>query len=95
MFLGATDLETEGSFVWDYSREFLKDTYTAWGETNPSDSLGNEDYLEYIAGHGWNDISVNVNKQGPSNSYLCEKGKILVSRFARRVQIFQGSWEIF
>ena len=75
-FLGATDLEMEGDWVWDYSREHLVDTYTAWANGQPDNNLGNENYLEYRSTiGGWND----VNNPGPffgvAKPYICERSE--------------------
>ena len=77
VFLGATDLEIEGTFVWDYSRNLLSDTYTDWAPGEPNDHNGREDCIEYaISYKAWNDISNSY-----SRCYICEQGKLLTLTF--------------
>ncbi|KAK3751432.1 hypothetical protein RRG08_051157 [Elysia crispata] len=74
VFLGATDLATEGTFVWDYSREFLRDTFTAWLDGQPDNHDDNEHYLVYVRKtSGWNDNNVDALSISILPSFLCEK----------------------
>ncbi|KAK3751449.1 hypothetical protein RRG08_051174 [Elysia crispata] len=74
VFLGATDLETKGTFVWDHSGQYLRDTYQAWGIGQPNNYGGNQNFLQYlIAESGWNDISVNASQRPEPPSFLCEQ----------------------
>ncbi|KAK3764723.1 hypothetical protein RRG08_042033 [Elysia crispata] len=73
VLLGATDLETEGTFVWDYSRQFLRDTYTDWAPSQPDDISGSERYLEFFVEiNGWNDMSLRTSSVDRPH-FLCER----------------------
>ncbi|RUS87312.1 hypothetical protein EGW08_004924 [Elysia chlorotica] len=65
-YLGATDLE-EGVFVWQYSKQLLSDTYTAWNLGEPNNYDGLEHCLEIVIPLGWNDQDPNDQR-----SYICE-----------------------
>ncbi|KAK3761302.1 hypothetical protein RRG08_014313 [Elysia crispata] len=69
VLLGATDLEKENTFVWDYSRELFSDTYTAWGQNQPNNVKYKQHYLAYSKTvSGWNDVSLNI-----GHSFICER----------------------
>ncbi|KAK3803130.1 hypothetical protein RRG08_060102, partial [Elysia crispata] len=67
VYLGATNLETEDAYMWDYSRELLADTFTDWQPNQPDNHNNVEHYLGHM-GDGWNDFSVGYNL-----SFLCER----------------------
>ncbi|KAK3737744.1 hypothetical protein RRG08_005119, partial [Elysia crispata] len=71
VFLGASDSETEGSLVWNHSRELLNNTYTAWNPGQPEYHNDSDQFLQYSSG-GWNVISSNLSKSH-NNSFLCEQ----------------------
>ncbi|GFS10637.1 perlucin-like [Elysia marginata] len=71
-FLGATDVETEGQFKWDYSQQLLNMTYTNWARYQPDNFKNQEHYLEYwVDLSHWNDVSLDGG--GKIRSYVCER----------------------
>ncbi len=66
-WLGASDLEVEGSWRWVTGESLL---WTSWGIGEPNDQDGAEDCLEINhGGNGlWNDISCNL-----SRPFVCER----------------------
>ena len=90
VFLGASDSETEGSLVWNHSRELLNNTYTAWNPGQPEYHNDSDQFLQYSSG-GWNVISSNLSKSN-NNSFLCEQGaslecRVLIYKFLSRLFI--------
>ena len=54
-FLGATDVETEGTWKWITGEEFM---YSNWIENEPNNQNGRENYLVMDADSGmWNDVA--------------------------------------
>ncbi len=52
-YIGLTDKDSEGTFVWDSGESF---SYSNWGAGEPNNS-GNEDFVQFISSGRWNDIS--------------------------------------
>ncbi|GFO02939.1 salivary c-type lectin [Plakobranchus ocellatus] len=67
--IGATDLVTEGIFLWDHSGEPLSETKAFWFNGQP-DNKGEEDYVILMINNFglWNDI-----KLSHTGSYVCER----------------------
>ncbi|XP_069119234.1 lectin BRA-3-like [Argopecten irradians] len=61
-YIGATDREWEGHFVWENSGESLDDTYTNWNEGEPNQHLDTpENCAEMKISNGkWNDIPCDI-----------------------------------
>ena len=64
MWLGLTDERKEGRFVWVTGE---KVTFTAWGEGEPNDWDGKEDYAASWGGDAWNDFPASFRA-----GYVCE-----------------------
>ncbi|SEP63643.1 Uncharacterized conserved protein YjdB, contains Ig-like domain [Lachnospiraceae bacterium RM5] len=61
-FLGATDENIEGSWKWN-TEEFFE--YSRWGNTQPDNNGGNENYLEInVKGNYWNDVPNDIKRRG-------------------------------
>ncbi len=69
VFIGFTDQAVEGTFVWSSGESV---TYTNWNAGEPNNS-NNEDYTEFNASGGWNDINSTT-----SHRYILEFGYSLV-----------------
>ena len=52
LWLGVTDVAQEGVFVWDHNGKQL--TYSDW-DTNQPNNWGDQDYVDYKFGYGWQD----------------------------------------
>ncbi len=65
-WIGASDILTEGSFVW-VTEETVAATYQNWGGNEPNNS-GNEDCAEMRTDNAWNDRECNA-----SMAYMCER----------------------
>ncbi|GFO02930.1 C-type lectin domain family 4 member f [Plakobranchus ocellatus] len=67
--IGATDLVTEGVFVWEHSGKLLSETYSVWNPGQP-DNANNEDYLVFSRWKRklWNDVQLIH-----WGMYICEK----------------------
>jgi hypothetical protein len=63
VWIGLSDLATEGTFVWVDGRPLV---YRNWMPNEPNDALGQEDCVYARSGQGWNDADCDVPR-----SYLC------------------------
>jgi hypothetical protein len=58
-WLGATDITTEGKFIWESGRPF---TYHNWSQPGPDNSEGIENCAVMYCNHGqWNDLNCGNN----------------------------------
>ncbi|XP_063417332.1 perlucin-like, partial [Mytilus trossulus] len=69
-WLGGTDEQKEGVWIWSHSQNLI--TFTDWREGEPNNYNGNEHCLSLkeASGYAWND--------GPCQNlmpFICEKGK--------------------
>ncbi|MCR4593927.1 MAG: leucine-rich repeat protein [Clostridiales bacterium] len=65
-WLGGTDEEAEGTWKWITGEKW---SYTAWGSSQPDNSGGKENYLEYYnVTCGWNDNAKSYGDRG----FICE-----------------------
>ncbi|MEX1364444.1 MAG: lectin-like protein [Nannocystaceae bacterium] len=64
-YLGLSDIETEGSFVWT---DGTAPGFTAWGMGEPNDALEGEDCAQLAVATGvWNDIAC-----ATASAFICE-----------------------
>ena len=76
VYLGATDLETEGDWIWDFSRENMANTYSAWARKQPDNTNKREHYLAYVAFYGgWVDYVIDGGTANWPDHYICERGE--------------------
>ncbi|KAK3803132.1 hypothetical protein RRG08_060104 [Elysia crispata] len=68
MWLGAQDIDTEGSFIWDHSRQLLVNTYTDWTTGEPNNMKDMEHVVVWRRNKRWNDAPRNS-----SAAYMCER----------------------
>lgn len=81
-YFGATDKESEGTWVWVTGEEFL---YNNWHNNEPNNEGRNENYAMFYYKYSdgtWNDGGINtVNAKISKTPYICEWDNIIVEEF--------------
>ena len=70
-WIGATDVETEDTFVWSDGTTFVKSDYTSFwssGQPNNAGDTSNQDCVSLKSDGLWDDVACSTTRQ-----YLCEK----------------------
>jgi hypothetical protein len=65
MWLGASDIEKEGTFVWETSKTEV--TFTSWSSGQPDDAGNVENCVHIFSVTAWNDLDCNF-----ALSAMCE-----------------------
>ena len=67
--LGASDAENEGDWKWLDGSAL---TYTHWGNDEPNNYEGNEDYLIMDSNGDWNDVILSYSGMSTVQGFICE-----------------------
>ncbi|WP_392886520.1 lectin-like protein [Eubacterium limosum] len=71
--LGASDAENEGDWKWLDGSSL---TYTHWGNDEPNNYDGNEDYLIMDNNGNWNDVILSYSGMSTIQGFICEKNPV-------------------
>lgn len=71
--LGASDAENEGDWKWLDGSAL---TYTHWGNAEPNNYKGNEDYLIMDSNGNWNDVILTYSGMSTIQGFICEKNPV-------------------
>ena len=67
-WIGASDIDVEGTFVWKSNGESL--TYTDWGPVQPNDNEGNQDCAAMQTNDRWGDFDCST-----TMAFVCQADK--------------------
>lgn len=68
--LGSSDAENEGDWKWLDGSSL---TYTHWGNDEPNNYDGNEDYLIMDSNGNWNDVILSYSGMSTIQGFICER----------------------